>query len=153
MKSKRGRAPNLTEKAAACLLMIKRGDGSWLIPEPLRSEGTAKEIVSSVEWDHRHPDKLGGTTDPQNLQPLDPKLEHKFKTRRDRKNIAKAKQAEKKHEEARRKMLARDTNELTYVKPGKRKSQCEYTRFKHIFKRKVKGGGAVLRSEDERWKR
>lgn len=132
------RAPNMTERLAATLLLIKRGD-DWLIPEPLRSSGTAKEIVSSVEWDHKHPDKLGGTTDPQNIQPLDPELEHKFKTRRDRKNIAKAKRVERKFEEARRKMLAKETGELTYERPGKRKQLTEYTRLKHIFKRKVTG--------------
>lgn len=143
------RALSMTERAATALLQIKRGDGSWLIPDPLRSTGTADQIVRSVDWDHRHPHAQGGTNDPQNMQPL-LKDEHQAKTKRDVAKIARDKRLTKKHEEARRKMLAKDTNELTYVKPGKRKQLCEYTRFKHIFKRKVKGGGAVLRSEDER---
>lgn len=137
----------MTERAAAALLQIKRGDGSWLIPEPLRSTGTAKEIVSRVEWDHKHPDKLGGDTSPQNIQPLDPKLEHKFKTRRDRRNIAKANKIEKKHEEFCRQLLAQDTNEPTYVKPKKRKQLTEYTRLKHKFIRKVGTGKVVPREK------
>lgn len=145
------RTLNKTERLAAALLEIKRGD-EWLIPEPIRSSGDAEAICACVQWDHRHPHAQGGTNDPQNMQPL-LKDEHQAKTKRDVAKIARDKRLTKKHEEARRQMLAKETGELTYVKPKKKKQLTEYTRFKHIFKRKVKGGGAVLRSEDERGKR
>ncbi len=63
------RRPNRTEQAAAALLAIKKGDG-WLIPEPLRSSGTATEIVASVDWHHNTPAAIGGTTAPQNIIPM-----------------------------------------------------------------------------------
>lgn len=145
------RALSMTQRAATALLQIKRGDGSWLIQEPLRSTGTAEEIVRSVEFDHKHPHAQGGTNDPQNMQPL-LKDEHQAKTKRDVAKIARDKRLTKKHEEARRQMLAKETGELTYVKPKKKKQITEYTRLKHIFKRKV-GGKVVLRSEDARGKK
>jgi hypothetical protein len=101
----RKRAPSQTEKTAAALLQIKRGDGSWLIPEPLRSEGTAHQIVSSVEWHHKVMHTFGGDTAPQNIDPLQP-LEHKRETIRLRPQITKAKRIEKKHEEFQRQLLA-----------------------------------------------
>lgn len=131
------RRPNRTEIAAAALLQVKRGD-DWLIPEPLRSTGTAAQIVAHVDWDHKHPHASGGDTCPQNIQPLD-ELEHKAKTRRDVSTIARNKRLTKKHEEARRQMLAKDTGELVYVKNGKRKQLTQYTRLKHLFRRKLNG--------------
>jgi hypothetical protein len=135
------RAPTRTEIAATALLQVTRGDGSWLIPEPLRSTGTAEQIVRSVEWDHRHPHAQGGTMDPQNLQPLT-KEDHKAKTRRDVSKIARDKRMVK-QAEFRRQVLA--PNEPVVVRPTKRKSQCEYTRLKPYFKRKVQGGKVVRR--------
>lgn len=80
MTDKRRRRPNCSEKQAAALLTIKRGD-DWLIPEPLRSKGSAAEICAYVEWDHLHAWALGGDNSPQNLKPH-PKNseEHKRKT-------------------------------------------------------------------------
>jgi hypothetical protein len=144
------RALNKTERLAAALLEIRRGD-EWLIPEPIRSSGDAAAICACVQWDHRHPHAQGGTNDPQNMQPL-LKDEHQAKTKRDVAKIARDKRLTKKHEEARRQMLAKETGELTYVKPKKKKQITEYTRLKHIFKRKV-GGKVVLRSEDARGKK
>lgn len=72
------RKPNADEKVACALLHIKRGN-VWLIPEPLRSKGTAKEIASYVQWDHLFQHAMGGSMKPQNLQPL-PRAEHKEKT-------------------------------------------------------------------------
>lgn len=72
------RSPNLTEKLASALLRIRADDG-WLIDEPLRSYGTAKEICAAVEWDHTMPYHLGGDTSPQNIAPLRPST-HKIKT-------------------------------------------------------------------------
>lgn len=64
------RLPNKTEKIAACLLLLKRGD-DWLIPEPVRSTGSADEICRCVEWHHTIlPHELGGDTAPQNITPL-----------------------------------------------------------------------------------
>lgn len=64
------RAPNRTEQLAAVLLLLRVGD-EWLIPEPLRSTGSAEEIVATIEFDHypvRRAD--GGTNKPQNLRPM-----------------------------------------------------------------------------------
>jgi hypothetical protein len=141
--TRKRRAPNKTEKIAALLLTVKRGYG-WLIPEPLRSSGDAKAICAHVQWDHLHPDSLGGDTSPQNMDPKDT-LEHRGKTRRDMQKIAKTRRVEKQFEENRRQLLAKETGELTYEKPKKRKQQCEYSRLKHIFKRKVQGGKVVRR--------
>lgn len=135
--TKKRRRPNMTERLAATLLLIKRGE-EWLIPEPLRSTGSPAEIVKFVEWDHKHMHAMGGDESPQNMQPLSEE-EHKAKTKRDVARLAKERRQAKKHEEARRKMLARETGELEYVKAGKRKSQCEYTRLKHLFRRKPNG--------------
>jgi len=141
------RAPNKTERLAAALLQIKRGD-EWLIPEPLRSSGDAAAICRHVEWDHKFLKTWGGDESPQNMQPLT-ELEHKAKTRRDRQQIAKANRITKKHEEFRRQLLAKETNELFYVKPGKRKNLTEYTRLKKFFKRKL-SGSVVLREREKR---
>lgn len=134
---------NKTERLAAALLMIKRGD-EWLIPEPLRSSGEAEAICKSVEWDHHHPHAQGGTNDPQNMRPMT-KDDHAAKTRRDVSKIARDKRLTKKHEEARRKMLARETGDLEYVRQTKKKQLCEYTRLKPYFKRKVASGKVVPR--------
>jgi hypothetical protein len=136
------RAPNKTEKIAALLLTIKRGDG-WLIPEPLRSSGDAKAICAHCQWDHLHPHSLGGDTSPQNMDPKD-KLEHKGKTRRDMMKIAKAKRIEKQFEENRRRMLARDEGDLVREKPKKRKQKMPFGRND---RRKKKLTGEVVMRE------
>lgn len=101
----RRRAPNLTEKTAACLLMLKRGE-DWLIPEPIRSTGTAEEICKAVEWDHAFLHALGGDTRPQNITPLR-KADHKEKSRKDNGIAAKSKRLTKKEEEFRARLLAK----------------------------------------------
>lgn len=93
--SKRRRRPNKTERTAAALLAIRRGD-AWLIPEPLRSTGSAEQIVASVDWHHNVPHAIGGTTAPQNLVPLPP-AEHDIETAgRTIPTIARAKRIEAK---------------------------------------------------------
>lgn len=106
---KRRRAPNQTERTAACLLMLKRGD-DWLIPEPLRSSGTAAEICRAVQWDHAHHHALGGDTRPQNITPM---LvgDHKAKSNKDNGIIAKAKRLTKKEEEFRARLLSKAEGE------------------------------------------
>lgn len=90
------RKPTADERVAACLLQIKRGN-VWLIPEPLRSTGTARELCAYVNFDHIVPHAIGGTMKPQNLQPL-PRAEHKEKTAKiDVPRIAKGKRLEKAH--------------------------------------------------------
>ena len=59
------------ERIAAGLLMLKRGE-EWLIPEPTRSKGTAKQICKCVEWHHTTPWSLTKETKPQALTPLRP---------------------------------------------------------------------------------
>jgi hypothetical protein len=95
---------NKTEKLAAALLAIKRGT-EWLIPEPLRSSGDAKRICKYVDFDHKFPRAMGGTNAVWNMDPKS-KEEHKVKTRRDRRNIARADRLTKKQEEFRRALLA-----------------------------------------------
>lgn len=83
------RAPNKTEKLAAVLLMLKRGE-EWLVPEPIRSKGTAKQICATVHWDHLTPHAFTQDNRPQNLDPKSP-AEHSVKTKPDVKAIAKSK--------------------------------------------------------------
>lgn len=87
----RRRSPNLSEKLAASLLFLKSGD-DWLIPEPVRSKGSAKEILAMVHFDHDPiPFANGGGTEPQNLTPRRV-AQHQDKTRRiDTPRIAKGK--------------------------------------------------------------
>jgi hypothetical protein len=74
------RRPNLTERLAAVLLLIKRGE-DWLVPEPIRSAGTAAEIVTSVEWHHDVPFAVRPHNDPRLLTPMAP-AEHRDKPKR-----------------------------------------------------------------------
>ena len=76
----KNRIPNKTERLAAVLLMLKRGE-EWLIPEPTRSEGTAKEICAAVEWHHTTPFAIVRETRPQALTPLRPQ-DHSEETRK-----------------------------------------------------------------------
>lgn len=62
--AKRRRIANQTERLAAAYIAL------GLVPEPLRSSGSAKEIVSTVEADHNVLHCLGGDTRPQNLNLL-----------------------------------------------------------------------------------
>ena len=124
------RKPNLTEIAAASLLTVKRGD-EWLIPEPLRSTGTAKQIVAYCEKHHKHMYTFGGDTSPQNMAMLAP-LEHKRETVRLQPWLNKIRRMKKrqeqedadddeKHAQFRRKVLApRSKRPLRLTKKGNR---------------------------------
>jgi hypothetical protein len=104
--STRRRAPNKDERIAACLLMLKRGE-EWLIPEPIRSSGTAKEILAVVQWDHAFLHAMGGDTRPQNITPLRV-AEHKEKSKKDNGVAAKSKRLIAKQEAFRQRLLAKD---------------------------------------------
>lgn len=134
---KKRRLPTLTERNAACLLMLKKGD-DWLIPEPLRSTGTAEEIVKAVDWHHEFPDALGGTTDPRNITPLRC-ADHDVETAtRTVPMVAKSKRITAAHEAFRKKMLA---------KSGQGQPRDECRRFRSVmpgsklsrFKKKMNG--------------
>lgn len=107
MSAKRKRRPNASERIAASLLAIKQGD-VWLIPEPLRSNGTAKEICAYVQFHHDvTPQALGGTSAPQNLTPLSI-ADHAHETAtKTIPMIAKVRRVSAKQEEFRRRMLAK----------------------------------------------
>lgn len=97
----RRRTANMTERLAAAYLAIP-----GLVPEPLRSSGTAKQIVAFIEADHNIPFALGGGTAPQNLNLL-PKDLHAAKTRKDVANIAKSKRLAAKVAEFHHKLFAK----------------------------------------------
>jgi hypothetical protein len=99
------RDPNLTEKLASVLLLLKVGN-EWLIPEPLRSTGSAAQIAATVEFDHDPiPYANGGTTAPQNLTPRSIAAHAEKTATIDLPRIAKGKRLERTHEEFRRLLL------------------------------------------------
>jgi hypothetical protein len=104
---KRRRQPNLTEKLAAALLRLAEG-GRPLIPEPLRSEGTAQQICAAVQFDHDPiPYANGGTTAPQNLTPRSI-AGHQAKTAKvDIPRMSKGKRLSEKQQAFGRKLLAK----------------------------------------------
>jgi hypothetical protein len=113
-KDGRRRAPNATEKIAAALLKIKVGaeGGYWLIPEPVRSEGTAAEICKAVQWDHIRRHAEGGDTRPQNIDPL-LVATHAVKTNKiDKPEIAKGKRYGAKEEAFRARLLAKQSGQV-----------------------------------------
>jgi len=86
-----------SERLAATLLLLKRPDGSPLIPDEVRAKGS-KAILSHVQWDHIVPFALGGSDDFHNLRPMT-RDDHRAKTNVDIKEIARAKRIAKKAEE------------------------------------------------------
>jgi hypothetical protein len=119
--TKKRRAPNKDERIAASLLMIKKGE-DWLIPEPIRSSGDTKKILAYVQWDHGVPDALGGGTGAGNIRPMTV-ADHAIKTKRDVKEIAKAKRLAKSHAEFRRKILAKSEPDVEVVQKTKHKAK------------------------------
>lgn len=100
------KAPNLTIKLASALLRIKNADGSYLIPEPHRSSGTAESICRLVDFDHAVLHAHGGGIEPQNLYPM-LRSEHREKSRGDTTKAAKSKRISADHEAFRARMLAK----------------------------------------------
>lgn len=139
MSPKRKRRPNATERTAAALLAIKKGDG-WLIPEPLRSNGTAKEICAYVQFHHDvTPHALGGTSAPQNLSPMSI-ADHAHETAtKTIPMIAKVRRVSAAQEEFRRRMLA---------KVGINQDQPVSRKRKHAWPSRAIDG-----SKDSPWKK
>jgi hypothetical protein len=141
----RRRAPNKTERIAACLLMLKHGD-EWLIPEPLRSTGTAEEICRCVDWDHAFRHASGGDTRPQNITPMR-KADHKLKTfgskattaGSDVHGAAQDKRIQRKQAEFKARMLAKATGEEPPRKKAKAKiSSRPFSKESRPFSRRAK---------------
>lgn len=135
--------PTLTERYAGALLRIKIGE-VWLIPEPLRSTGTAAEIIASTELDHARLVAHGGQNRAQNLYPMR-KADHREKSKTDTGRAAKAKRNEAKTEEFRRNILAKigqAVMEKTKPKPKAKiksrgfPSKEERETLKQVYKRK-----------------
>ncbi len=114
------KAPNLTIKLASALLRIKNPDGSYLIPEPHRSSGTAEEIAGCVQWDHGVLHAHGGGIEPQNLWPM-LTADHREKSRPDTSKAAKAKRISADQEAFRARMLEKLRGEVGEIEAGKRR--------------------------------
>lgn len=120
------RRPNKDEKLAACLLMLKRGTGEPLIPEPIRSQGSAAEICACVDWHHENYYATGGDTNPRMLTPLAPE-DHDVRTRTiDIPRIAKTKRLVKSQEEFQGRLLAKGGGE---AQPVRRKAKIQSRPF------------------------
>jgi hypothetical protein len=133
------RRPNAMERTAAALLAIKRGDG-WLIPEPLRSTGTAKEICSHVEWHHNTPHAIGGTTAPQNMTPL-PVAEHAIETaKKTIPTVRKGLRLSAAQEEFRRRMLVKTGQAVGVDVPPLRKKKSRPMGYRKFDGTPVAGG-------------
>jgi hypothetical protein len=113
-RKRKRKAPNMSEKLASALLHIRRGveGGDWLIKGELR-KASAREIVSSVDWDHVRRWAEGGENIPQNLQPL-PRAEHREKSRKDTTEVAKGKRYGKKEAEHRERLARRASSQAVY---------------------------------------
>jgi hypothetical protein len=113
--------PTGKDKLAAALLKIRMGveGGNWLIPEPLRTEGTSAEICASVDFDHARRHAEGGSIEPQNLFPM-MRADHREKSRKDTTEVAKGKRIGKKEEAFRNKLLAKAGAEIAIVEKASR---------------------------------
>lgn len=113
------RKPTRDERQAAAYLMITRGDGTPIVSREDVKHLTAREIIETFEervhWDHiaargfrkdDSPEEIARVDHPSNIQPLAIE-QHGEKTPRDIRNVAKAKRVEKKHQDFRRRMLAK----------------------------------------------
>lgn len=117
------------QREAACLLAIKRGDGSWLIPEPLRSSGTPEEIIQAVQYDHATPHALTADDRPQNLTPMC-RNDHRRKTAvKDVPEIAKSKRIAKADAEFRSRLLAKQTDADDLLKKRPNRAKIPYRPF------------------------
>lgn len=110
------KAVNRTERFAAVILGLKRGDGSPIIDREAAKTMTAKEIVERFEAltqdDHVVHVAIDGDNHPTNLTIM-PTAEHGEKTAtRDIPQIAKTRRLSKAHEAFRAAMLAKHGQEV-----------------------------------------
>ena len=103
------KAPTLSDKLAAALLLLRRPDGRPLIPESKR-HSKAAILAHPLHWDHIIARGLEGPDHFGNYAPLDP-ADHKPKTKADKQRMAHNDRLRKEHEaqaiaEAVRRMLA-----------------------------------------------
>lgn len=107
---KKRKAPNLSEKLASALLTICRPDESGVLrPVIDREEAktmTVKQILARFEYDHGVLHALDGSDHPTNLTPR-PVAEHRKKSSKDTKIVAKVRRIAPAHEDFRRRMLAK----------------------------------------------
>lgn len=91
--------PNLTQKLAATLLMLKNGHGQPVI-DPERAKGmSAESVIQLFEFDHNIHVAIGGQNHPSNLVPRI-KAEHREKTAKiDIPQIAKTKRIARANDE------------------------------------------------------
>lgn len=129
----RGRNPNMHEKLAAALLALRRLDPATgalvpLVARELAAAMSPKEIIRLFEFDHKPvPKALGGSNHPTNLIPTI-KPEHREVTaQQDIPTIAKVKRAAMKHEEFRRRILAK--TDATVEAPPRRPSRLKSRGF------------------------
>jgi hypothetical protein len=111
--SKRRRCFNKSERLAAAYIRL------GLVPEPLASTGSAREICGHVEADHNLLHALGGDTRPQNCNLL-PRPVHAEKTKRDIGIAAKVKRIADDFAEHRRKLLAKAEGLQSFTPPKTR---------------------------------
>ena len=128
-KGQNRKVPNMTEKLASALLHIRRGTegDDWLIKGELRN-ASAREICSSIDFDHVRRWAENGDNRPQNLQPL-PRAEHREKSRKDNTEVAKGKRFGKSHAEFQRKVLAKVFGETVETDKPKRKAKIQSRGF------------------------
>lgn len=104
------RPPTKDEIVAACILDITR-DGKPIVSREEAKHLTAKEVYEvfrdRIDVDHIVPRAVGGPDHHANYQPLVRATEHKKKTKRDRKEIAKTDRIVEEQQEFRKRLLAK----------------------------------------------
>ena len=111
--------PNLTEKLAACLLIIAdlRGEG---IPFSVAQSMHADQVISLFHFDHAVLVANGGSNHPTNLTPRWI-LDHRKKTaKKDVPELRKGQRLQKSHEQFTRVLLAKTGQDEPPAKPKSR---------------------------------
>lgn len=145
------KAISRTERYAAVILHMKRGDGRPLIDHEEAKGMTAQEIIARFEAmthdEHRVPHAIGGTNHPTNLDFLTPE-EHAPKTKIDVTAIAKTKRIAKQQEEFRKRLLAKTETETPAEPPKPRRAWSS----KPLPGTKASGLRKRMSGKTERWR-